>query len=218
MTDENFQTDLFGSGSRTKKEKKVWNLPGYAEQRVLPFIRIPIEYTVIFGIVVLVLIVVSYAVGVERGKGMAQVNAINVDYSQEIMVKEPAQKSSGKNAPLILKEVEAELFDEGISVEETEKELMPPEKSVPVSVSSAKQTVATDTKASYTVQLISYKSEKYCSDEIEKLKKDGVDARMEKKGDIYQIYATGYSTMDEARKAQDKLSKKYPDCYIRRIK
>lgn len=218
MTDDNFQTDLFGSGSQPQKGKKAWSLPGYAEQRILPFIRVPIEYTVIFGIVVLVLVVVSYAVGVERGKGMAQVSAVPDDYSQETTIKETVQKSSGKNAPLILREVEEELFDDETSLEETGKEPALPEKSVPAVVPSSKQTVSADAKALYTVQLISYKSEKYCSDEIEKLKKDGVNARMEKKGDIFQIYATGYSTMDEARKAQDKLSKKYPDCYIRRIK
>jgi hypothetical protein len=46
----------------------------------------------------------------------------------------------------------------------------------------------------------------------------GFDVSFERKGSWYQVYAGGYGSMEEARKAKKELAKYYKDCYIRRTK
>ena len=60
MVDNNYQQDFFGSDHRQKKGKRPGLLNGYSKQRFLPYMKIPIEYTVMIAIGVLVLMIIIY--------------------------------------------------------------------------------------------------------------------------------------------------------------
>ena len=70
----------------------------------------------------------------------------------------------------------------------------------------------------YVVQLASFKNEDSANREVRKLNRRGVEASVARKGEWYQVFATGYDTIDEATKAKRDLGEYYVDCYIRRVK
>lgn len=78
MVKTNFPVDFFEGKFFEKKGKKPRFLNRYLAQRFLPYVRIPVEHTIILGIVILVLLVISYAVGVERGKQISSVKTTRV--------------------------------------------------------------------------------------------------------------------------------------------
>jgi hypothetical protein len=70
----------------------------------------------------------------------------------------------------------------------------------------------------YQVQLVTYKSERYASEEIDKLKKEGFNPFIEKKGKYRIICVGDFKSNDEAKEILRKLKKKYKDAFIKKIK
>jgi len=214
MADSNFPSDFFEGKFHEKKGRKPQFLSKYSAQRVLPYIRVPVEYTVILGIVVLILLVISYAVGVEKGKRI---------FSAE------KTHASGKKTQLIenkevTKIAQTEKIPEAVDTSETGRDSESPdieEKAAPIPsvIEIAAKDEEKGTKdALYTVQLASFKKERYAKREVAKLRRTGEDASYTRKGLWYQVFVDGYRTIEAARKAKDALIQEYPDCYIRKQK
>ena len=213
----NYQADLFGSDPKGKKKRGPGILDQYTKQLFLPYIYIPIEYTVIIGVVVLLLVVLSYAIGVERGKRIIPAEE-RVSISLEEMglvtvegmfdIKRP-QEGAGAAA--------AGTGSGAVAGEELAGEMGAGQRGAVAGI-AAEASVSGTAGSAYVVQLASSKNEKYAKDEVEKLKKSGVSANFKKSGTWYQVYAEGYGTMEEARKAEKTLKQKYPSCFIRKSK
>jgi len=207
MADHDYQEDLFGEGAYGKKVARPRILNRYYKQRVLPQLRLPVEYTVIAAIGVLVLVVIAYAVGVERGKSIAAVKMPDMPVEELISAGEELEISSGPE------DVEAgldlELEQEGApgSLEESGA----PEEAAGEQAGSGVISV-------YVIQLASFKNESSAVREVKKLAKSGFDAGVARKGEWYQVFAQGYDTIDEATRAKRDLRETYVDCYIRRVK
>lgn len=217
MADGNFQTDFFEGKFYERKGRKPQFLNKYSAQRILPYLRVPVEYTVILGIVILVLLVISYAVGVEKGKRVSSAKKIHAqdDKSQVI-----------ENNKLT-KTIQAEKFPEDLRQDTNDRDKDPEsldieEKAAPIpSVieTEAKEEEERETsadKALYTIRLASFKKEGDAKREVARLKKTGKDASYARKGLWYQVFVKGYETIETARKAKDALIQEYPDCYIRK--
>ncbi|MFH1552096.1 MAG: SPOR domain-containing protein [Candidatus Omnitrophota bacterium] len=213
MTDANFQNDFFGEQFHAKKGRKSRLLSRYSQQRFLPHIRIPVEHTVILAIGVLILIIISYAVGVERGKRMPPAKLViaretaSVALEEKEVAKAP-QPAPDKDMPELRQQFKAEPEADRLGSD------------IDVAGEQAQIEIKTDTSVSagtvYIVQLASFKDRYSANKEINKLKEKGVEAHFTKKGQWYQVYATGYRTIDEAKKAREKLITDYEDCYIRK--
>jgi len=213
MTDSIFPSDFFEGEYYEKKGRKPRFLNKYAKQRFLPYLRIPVEYTVIFGIAILVLMVVSYAAGVEMGKrslaktdeGIVQINTdkrLVTVTPDEVMpeVYEQLQEDENNDDPEAVEDIEPEKAlgteeQKGVTVEEQQKEPVP---------------------GQYIVQLASFKKENVARSEVENLKASGIEAEYAKKGRWFQVYAEGYATINQAREAEKTFREKYPDCYIKK--
>lgn len=200
MTD-NFQSDFFEDRFYGKKGKKPHLLERYSKQRFLPYIKIPIEYTVISAIALLVLVIISYAVGVERGKSFSGVRPVEVQEITPFADEQTTRETADEDLP-----------EEMPSPEIAEK---PAEEKVK---EEAEKEVTVSAEAGYVVQLASFRNERSARDEVNKLKRKGVEARMEKRGEWYQVYAAGYRTIQEAKRAKVELAADYKDCYIRQLK
>ena len=104
--DNKFQHDFFGDHNREGDPRKLGFLSKYSKHRLLPHLRVPIEYVVVAGIVMLVLVIIAYAIGVERGKrvqlGKGQDRAVTktqVVVNKDVTVKpsvRPVVKSPAK--------------------------------------------------------------------------------------------------------------------------
>jgi len=69
----------------------------------------------------------------------------------------------------------------------------------------------------YIIQLAAFSDEYRAIEETEKLSERGVYSRVVQRGNWYQVYASGYDTIEDARAARDRFKTMYPDCYIRKV-
>ena len=215
MTDNQFQNDFFnpdGSGDR----KRSGFAKRYPAVRFMPHVRIPVEYVVVFGIVILVLLVVAYAAGIERGKsGIKGISPMDI----EVIETTSNLVEIGENEPLLgqvggLVE-ERELNEGRVEIEPEELEAADADMSRKSDVSDEK-TVAKPTEPTYTIQLAAFAKKENVEKETARLREAGNDAAYVKIGKWYQAYVQGYKIIGEARDAKGNFIEQYPDCYIRR--
>jgi hypothetical protein len=221
MSDNNFQPDLFGGQYYDKDGQK----PGL-KRGLMPYVRIPVEYTIIGGIIFLVLLVVFYAIGVERGKKIAQERMV---FQESAKIEKPSfgSKPEAKpEKPAAGSLSESSTDDTGAAVDglpdlpESAADLDETLKEdadipgLPKEVKSAVPVVG----GAYAIQLASTKNAEAAKKEVDKLKAKGKNACVIPSGQWHQICIRGYQSMEEARKDKTVLSKDYPDCYVKKLK
>lgn len=153
--------------------------------------QISYENFILFFIVLIMLFVVFFSLGVERGK------KVNVG-GERIMA--GAEAGAGQTAGEPVKKEEAPMA-------EKEKE-MPAEK----------KPIAALAKP-YTIQVIAFKKgqELRAEKELDRLKKDGYEAFTISSGEWIQICAGRYSSKEDTKKDCDSLRARYPTCYVRKV-
>lgn len=219
MQDNNFQEDFFAKGVSSRKPSRMPVLDGYVKQRYLPFIKMPTEYAVIAVIAVLILMTIFYALGVKVGRNsrpfveVTPAVEVLVEEDEEIVFSKTDEEEMTSSAKIELADNDGglDLLSDGEESEEEDdlsfgkvtESLPEPEPVVPKSV--------------YLIYLAAFREEDKANQLLERLKKSGTKAGVSKKSDWYQVYAEGYSTIDEANSGKEKLRKDYADCYIRKI-
>lgn len=212
MEHTNFQNDFFGDRVSGKAGGRPHILSRYSKQRFLPHVRVPIEYTIIGAIGVLILVIIAYAVGVERGKRI----------SGETFASSPGRVQAAAETDKALDMSFSGTVEEEWPVpHETEeadlRERDGDSAGRDVETAAGEEEVPGSGEAPYIIQLASFKNRSSAEREIKKLERKGYEARSSKKGQWYQVYASGYRTIDEAKRAQRRLSEDYQDCYIRKL-
>ena len=213
MPYQDFQDDLFGSREGKRKPiKKVF--PGH---RFLPYIKIPFEYTVITAVVVMILVIVAYALGFEKGKNISSLYGGKGISMNDLVENDPVLPDNDIE-PIMENESIGDItdavpdnFDAQLSETETEKA---PKK---LDADSGENEGEKGTSL-YQIQLASFKNAEAALRVVEQLRKDGIDAGCDQKGDWYQVYASGYKSIEEAKTAQGSLCEEYDDCYVRKIR
>ncbi|MFH1305266.1 MAG: SPOR domain-containing protein [Candidatus Omnitrophota bacterium] len=237
MNAGNYKDDFFEAQSRGEKggKPRSGDRFGYSGQRFLPYIKMPVEYSVIAAIGVLVLVIVAYAIGVENGKRVRPHEDLNIRKkgivaAQVTDIAEPrAEKRVKKTAEeeRSLSEKDGTAAEEMVSVivdadtEEKYEDIQEPEApetvAAPAPVKTEKKVEIGGDKE-YIVQLAAFKNRVSAQEAADKLKTEGIGASMERKGDWFQVYAGGYRTIGEAQEAKQGFSESYSDCYIRRVR
>ena len=165
----------------------------------------------------MVLIIVSYATGVEKGKRSSMTDLKKIPGETALVAEGEGvtdslfQPDDAVEYPENLGEKEPDTGKAEDEEEETEVREKEEEES------KIRKKASTDVDARYDIQLASFKKETLARLEVTKLKRKGFDAALAKSGRWYQVYATGYKTIDEAKKAREELAGDYKDCYIRRV-
>ncbi|MBL7073335.1 MAG: SPOR domain-containing protein [Candidatus Omnitrophica bacterium] len=228
MTENDFKNDFFEGRFYEAGKKKSRLVNRCSERRAVSHIKIPVEYAVILVIVIMTFVTVAYAVGVKNGKASVK----NDSVSENIVIAAPAPElkeivvnvisesslPDGEAMPES-KEIEEVVSGDVVFSVETEKdvseELIQAEEEIQEEPEIDSELLP---QAEYIVCLASFKNKKFAAKDISALTRDGVRTRLAKKGDWYQLYAEGFTTIDEARKAKEKLTKTYKDCYIKRTR
>ncbi|MDD5633780.1 MAG: SPOR domain-containing protein [Candidatus Omnitrophica bacterium] len=244
MMDENYTNDLFGEQLPEGENGRKARLKGIPDQRFMPYIRIPMEYSIIIAIFVLILMIISFAAGVERGKAIVrkegssqQEKTMGVDdfASQGKVVTEARTKMSGDNNTSAFKDTELDdasldmelpdIFeeeekktDERLKTEAQAKEKEKTKKAAEGKTQEKAQGKTVIEKGVYSIQLASSKQKFDAENEVKKLKSKGLSAQIVKKGDWYQIEVTGYKTKEEASLALKKFADKYKGCFVKKSK
>ncbi|MBU0570767.1 MAG: SPOR domain-containing protein [Candidatus Omnitrophica bacterium] len=215
MTDDQFQDDFFNHAS-SGCGKRLGFKAGYPVVRFMPHVRIPVEYVVVFGIAMLVLLVVAYAAGVESGKRSVPeqrpADIVVIETMPELTKDAGSTDISGSGGETPDEEgeekAESDVTTDTLETKETRK---PWELSV-----LGEKAVAKPDEAAYTIQLAAFTEKENVEKETAKLKEAGNDAAYVKVGKWYQSYVKGYKTIGEARGAKEKFIEEYQDCYIRK--
>lgn len=229
MSDNNYQKDLFGSDLKPRKRLKGSSFGDYSKHRYLPYLKIPIEYTVIIAIGVMVLAIISYAlgvqVGVSRGSFMETVLEEKVTVREDIPEKLFEDlRDVERDLPVIPEAPVKTVLPDDPPEEEDPADIdpyeglrqdhliVPPEEDAPL----AEETIPPPDTV-YIIQLAAFSDGHRAAEEAERLLERGVNSRVIQRGNWHQVYASGYDTIEEARAARDRFKTMYPDCYIRKV-
>ncbi|MCK4851854.1 MAG: SPOR domain-containing protein, partial [Candidatus Omnitrophica bacterium] len=163
--------------------------------------------------------VVAYAIGVERGKRISAAGAARVtrESSQISGFKEVPEKARVEEAAEVSRQDDKAGGTNGPFSDTGETADLPVPLQEEVTPESGGTTAAPQ-ESVYLIQLVSFRKEKHAREEVKKLKAAGREASFARKGMWYQVYARGYKTAGQARRAKDAFNEEYPDCYIRRQK
>jgi len=166
-------------------------------------LTISLENFFVFLVIILMGLVASFSIGVERGK---QVTAKSSPVGQPLKAAVPQKDEAPGvvNSDTADKPVPVRVLAETASVVVAEREPAP------------QAAPAVDDKT-YTVQVASFKKERYAHKEAEGLKDKGYDIFVLPKGK-YSILCVGkFRQKDAAEILSKKMRKKYKDCLIRRL-
>jgi cell division septation protein DedD len=202
------QFELFPGNSRFVEERSE-------DRKVLKEFTLSLDKALILSIAVIVTMVISFSLGVERGKGVVQRKVVprltvqkDNPVKQEIVEPEDPVKVNTQ-----LEHVPVDTYDPLIAGISAEVNAGPMDHEV-VHVEQNPQEFLSGV---YTVQVASFKQEKYAREEATALEKKGYESIVVPKGN-YSIVCVGkFDKHDQAKKYSVKLKNKYRDCLVRRL-
>lgn len=157
-------------------------------------INLNIEQTIMFSVIVLMLIVFSFSLGVEKGKVLSGVSG-----NKNLQVSETPQTTKAV-------------------VKETKQEVLKQQELAPV-----KEAVTADVRqkpleaGKYTIQVASFKKRSSVDEEAKSLKGRGYEAVILPKGNYIILCVGKFGNREEAKGVLGKLKNKYKDCLIREL-
>ncbi len=182
-------------------------------------LTLSIDSMVILGIVIMMGMILAFSIGVERGKRLTRhqipvvaAPALANSSTHTIMPKQPVIESQAPHTTVVTME--------RIKIEPT---AVQPE-IIPASVAEAQirnipPGAENLSEKRFTVQLASYKLEKYAQQEAaqKKLKQLGHEVFVMSKGDYSIVCIGSFSSKDKAQALSNKLKKQYKDCLVRNL-
>lgn len=159
-----------------------------------------LDHLLIGGIFALVLYVLIFSFGVEKGKRYVTAELKAEKARQELMAQQIAQPPT---TPTVTSSV---------SPQKTTPETPVPQETTTI--------LAQPLAGRYTIQLITFKSQKRADEEVERLKKAGYQAFIISQGNFFQVCADAFQNVGEARQKLSQLKAEGfapPDAYIRPV-
>lgn len=183
-----FFSDLPDAAKETKKRR-------FLKGRVA--VSLSQENLIFFAIGLIMLLIVSYSWGVERGKKLAQLIPLYPDghkraqESEDIQAarQEQVQKTRTRKSP----------------------ESEPAKRKIKTKLAQAKNVA----KILPYIQIASFRTDKYARREIDQLKNRGYQPFLAQWGKYRVVCVGGYKNKDEATMALKQLKKVYADCILR---
>lgn len=198
------QMNFFSGGEDSKLLKRRYG------------ITLPVDTLILVSVVIMLLIIIAFSWGVERGRKIASLT----------LAKQQADSLVEFNGTLANATAKAYL---DINNETTVKPLKPVAQARPQknnTTQSQDQTGAekdTDddsdqidgAEGNYVIQVGSYVTESAAQREAKKLKDNGYNVDISQKGKYVVIFVGDYKNKQDAQKNVDSLKKRYKDCFIK---
>jgi len=171
------------------------------------FVTVSLENLVLFCIIVIMVIVLSFSLGVERGK--------RFDIAKETVIEKEAAPALRAEVSAIEKELPARLKAGGPA---RLKAGGPARLKAGGPARLKAGGPAPTAAAKYTIQVATFRKESAVDEEIKRLKKNGFSAFTVPSKDMFQVRVGKYATLEEAKSDLRKLRERYKDCFVRDIK
>ncbi|MBD3296796.1 MAG: hypothetical protein GF392_05455 [Candidatus Omnitrophica bacterium] len=226
MSQEYVQQDLFEGDYNKKKARKTPIFGNYKGRNLLPFVKVPVEHVIVAVIGVLVMILLSYAAGVEVGRrassgeetgnetaGREEASA-GLEKKLETEALRPVIQTSEKGSGTPAPQIDEKAPDRSLSSRAAEEDKQAPQ---PVDAEEVEdEDDKRESDSAYIIQIASFRDSTAAEKLVTDLKGRGMSAGYRESGSWYQVYASGYDNIVQARKARAKLITLYADCYIKR--
>jgi cell division protein FtsN len=217
------QLKLFSFGEEPKKKR--------------PGLFIPVDILVLSGVVFLLLLGLTYFLGIEKGRHYAMAPMMMA--KRVVQVKTPVNLPQDGNQDQNQNQNPAPASDrvpaaaqavataakpaqrplEYASLPADKRGLPVDKRGLPVGQAGLPtRSGNTDLASSrYTIQVASYKGQAPAMREIQKLQQIGQSVNVSQKGDYWVIYVGNYDVKAEANKNAAQLKIKYGECFVRRL-
>lgn len=204
MNQRTVQKELFDEFKAPRRRIRQQPYPPSRAHKVL---NISYEQFIFVGIAVIMLMVLVFSLGVERGKRLVAQPAAEkvaeqlkpVAVAQEPKPEPEAAKPATGVGVISLERVDAEK----------------PKVPAPPPAESGAARVRKNTNI-FTLQIVAYRSKKTAQKEINKLSEKGFDPFIITEGGYYQICVGEYRNKDELKKRLGELQKNYKGSFIRK--
>lgn len=202
------QFELFpvsGPGQRQTEPSK--------QRFFLKSLTLSLETVVVLGIVAVMGLVVSYSIGIEKGKTQMRTAASRSPKKatqKPQAIAHPASKSQPDKVKSPAPGVIPVLTDTPVTASVKPSQPLILERPQDMAV-----LVAKDLEKFYTIQVASFKELKFAEQEASLLKRKGYDILVVPKG-VHSIVCVGkFSRKEQAKTFSQKLKKQYKDCLVR---
>ncbi len=159
------------------------------------------ENIVIIAIAIIIAIILSFSLGVERGKDVA-VTSFNENVGQQ---------TAGIKKDKVVSSTKSQKRSESLPKQKIEK------KKQTLKTTTEMPVVAEIDEHLYTVQVASYKGDKFANREADVLAEDGYETLVLPKGEYVILCVGKFSKKAAARELSQELKDKYKDCLVRRL-
>lgn len=183
--------------------------PHYLKPKVI----LTYDNLIIASIALLLLLVLSFAVGVERGKSIVRLEHRTIEVPQRKTSVAAAHPERPKASTIPV----TSSTSSPAPVQEIKKSPVLVPETLPVLEVAAKQPEAVPMHGVYTVQVASFKQEKYARQEAMNLKQKGYDIAVVAKGKHSIVCVGKFAQKQEAVAMSSKLRKYYKDCVVRNL-
>lgn len=197
-----FQSELFKDLQTEQRPKhfQFQNFPGR-------FLRLRVAYEdAVFVLLGLMLVVLGgFCFGVERGKSLGP-------QPQPILATGLA--TARENVPVLV----SARPEEGIARLSGQRKAIPViPAAMPVAAPDPVPAAAASAEGEFVIQLATYVGQGAAQEEVRRLAKKGIQARVLKQGKYLELRALGYRSKAEAKAALAGLRVSYPDAFLKRV-
>ena len=168
------------------------------------------EKTILILIGIVAVGVLSFSLGVEKGKRMARRDAVKDSYTSSPVSVKPAQ-------PTVQPVRRIEIQPAQAAINTAPRTVLAARAAPQARAAVAKPMILSGQIGSFTIQVASYKSKKSADTQAQLFKKKGITAMVLPKGEYLVLCVGRFPSQDEARAALKELQKQYKGCYIRRL-
>jgi len=200
------QPEFFSGGIKKKQEKRFLKKKSSFVKPEAIF-SLSLDNVIVGMIGLLMLNLLFFVFGIERGKYLVKNVADNVNYRCEL-------KSKGKQLAGYKQKIK-EVITAKTAAQNEDK----PTKSASAAAPKAGKKVCKQKKSKqYTIQLASYVSNRYAKKEAKNLKDKGIKSFVLKKGAYFVVYSDIYNDRKTALYKLDFFKKRYKDCFVKSFK
>ncbi|MFH1360553.1 MAG: SPOR domain-containing protein [Candidatus Omnitrophota bacterium] len=167
-------------------------------------LRLSLENVVIGGIFILMTMILSFSLGVEKGKKIVY---------QPHLSPQTATEESVSQTEVILPEPTERVKASSDQQDASEQEPM-------ILAQLKEESPKSNPQNSYTIQVASFQKEEYAQKEASRLKKDGFshyEIFVLPKGKFSIVCVGSFSQRNDAQENLSQLKRKYKDCLVRRL-
>jgi cell division protein FtsN len=166
-------------------------------------ISIPLDTLMLSGVVLVLLLVLFFSLGVEKGKRNA---FLAIEHNRDAVVKAQSEIPAAHREPLasVAPAVSPAVMPEAVRPA--------PLAAVPVMTPSP-----VSNAGKFSIQIASFQREAAANDEAKRLERKGLSVTVLKKGKFSVVCVGAYDAYTEAQKQLETLKRTYKDCFIRRL-